>query len=130
MQPGRFSSLSRHQAWLVLQALGLFDLVPGGPRLRSRTYPHDSDAASTSQWLRDLKSDRQLLSDTLIQAEVTDDVLVLMLSDLYQVNNRSLVSVLEEELESKGFHVADFCSREHDAKKRSFAHAASLAAAA
>jgi hypothetical protein len=95
-----------------------------------KAYPDDSDPASTVAWLRNLKSDHQALSDTLIPTEITDDVLVLLLSDLYQINNRSLVAVLEDELEAKSFNVRDFCFREKEAKERSFAQAALLAAAA
>jgi hypothetical protein len=95
-----------------------------------KAYPDDSDPASTAAWLSELKSDPQALSDTLIPAEVTEDVLVLLLSDLYQINNRSLVAVLEDELEARSFHLRDFWLREKEAKERSFAQAAVLAATA
>lgn len=63
-------------------------------------------------WLEGLRS-KTMPADTVILPEsVNEDALRLMLSDLYQINNRSLVDVLQEELADQGFQVSDWYSCE------------------
>lgn len=69
-------------------------------------------------WVGRATADMELVSETVIPGAVTEDVLIVMLSDLYQINNRSLCCVLEERLEAAGFDVRDFCLREDGARKR------------
>ena len=84
----------------------------------TRAYSDDGDLASNAKWIAELKAKASVKDETLLPDEVTADALVLMLSDLYQINNRSLVDVLEDELDTKGWNVRDFCSKEDEAKER------------
>lgn len=88
-----------------------------------RAYPEDTTTAQARKWIAELKENAELAVETRIPSEVTEDVLIMMLSDLYQINNRSLTEVLVEELERKGWNVADFCLREDHAKQRTLATA-------
>jgi hypothetical protein len=68
-------------------------------------YP-DSDGVE--QWIANLLGDKELREETIIPEVIGMDELILTLSDLYQINNRSLVSVLEERLLDKGFDVQEW----------------------
>lgn len=70
-------------------------------------YPGDRHA-----WLSGLPADQRLLDETVIPDVVNDDVLALVLSDLYQINNRSLVEVLSDKMTEKGYRVKDWWQRE------------------
>lgn len=58
----------------------------------------------------------------------TREVVSLMLSDLYAINNRSLCEVLVERLATKGFDVQDFFLTERDLKARYLASLQPMAA--
>lgn len=95
-----------------------------------RAYASDTSLKDSRKWVQELKADAVLQRETCVPELSEPDALTLMLADLYQINNRSLVYELEKELAKRGHKVDDFCFREKDAKARSFARAASLAAAA
>lgn len=82
--------------------------------LYREAYP-DSDE---TPWFADDINDKALLAETLVPTEVTEDVIVLMLSDLYQINNRSIVAVLEDALEGTGRFDQRFHLLEDAAKQR------------
>lgn len=63
-------------------------------------------------WLLALPGYKRLLDETVIPDTVNDDTLVLVLSDLYQINNRSLVEVLSNKMTEKGYRVKDWWKRE------------------
>lgn len=84
----------------------------------TRAYSDDGNYGSNANWVATLKAKDPLKAETLLPQAVTADALILMLSDLYQINNRSLVAVLEEELSAKGWKVSDFCFKEDEAKAR------------
>lgn len=81
-------------------------------------YPDENDRG---HWMRALVDDQKLASETVIPAFIdgdNSDVLALMLSDIYQINWGSLVSVLEEKLTKKGYQVDDWYLREDDLRKK------------
>lgn len=96
----------------------------------SKAYPGDSPLKKTRKWVEELKADERTRRETVIPDLTEPDALLLVLSDLYQLNNRSLCDVLAKMFEARGYHVDDFCMREKEAKARSFERAAVLAAAA
>ncbi|HPA02578.1 MAG TPA: hypothetical protein PLK29_10225 [Chiayiivirga sp.] len=69
-------------------------------------------------WIEALLDDAGLAEETRLPAEPSLDAIVLMLSDLGQINNRSLVSVLAEALEDRGWPVARYWDLEDAAKAR------------
>lgn len=95
----------------------------------ARAY-RDTTLKQAQKWVQEMKSNDALRQETAIPELSEPDALTLMVADLYQINNRSMVDVLEKELAKRGHKVDDFCFREKDAKKRSFARAAVLASAA
>jgi hypothetical protein len=69
-------------------------------------YPDSSDGIE--QGMANLLNDVEIREETIIPESTGLDELKLMLSDLYQINNRSLVGVLEERLLDKGFDVQEW----------------------
>ena len=60
----------------------------------------------------EMMADQDLLAETLVPEEASLDSLRLMLSDLYQINNRSLVAELEPLPQAKGFDVRNWWQEE------------------
>ena len=69
-------------------------------------YTDSSDVKEQS--MANLMNDNEIREETIIPESIEIDELRLMLSDLYQINNRSLVEVLEERLLDKGFDVQEW----------------------
>ena len=69
-------------------------------------YPDSSDGIERG--MANLLNDEESRQETIIPESIGIDELRLMLSDLYQINNRSLVEVLEERLLDKGFDVQEW----------------------
>ncbi len=69
-------------------------------------YTDSSDGIEQS--MANLMNDKEIREETIIPESIEIDELRLMLSDLYQINNRSLVEVLEERLLDKGFDVQEW----------------------
>lgn len=67
--------------------------------------PDEDSYSEICNWIDGILADAELLAETLIPEEVTADVVILMLSDLYQINNRTLVAALEPHLKAEGFDV-------------------------
>ncbi len=59
-------------------------------------------------WIEALSQDKDLVSETLIPEAIGIPDLILMLSDLYQINNRTLVATLENHLMDWGIDVSDW----------------------
>lgn len=74
-------------------------------RVYAEAYP---DTTVEPGWTDRLVADVALREETIIPAAAGRDELLLMLSDLYQINNRSAVAVLEERLVERGFDVEDW----------------------
>jgi len=70
-----------------------------------QAYNPDDD---TINWIKSLPNDRALMEETILPENAGPEELGLMLHDLYQINNRSLVCVLEDALEERGIIVADW----------------------
>ena len=70
--------------------------------LYKQAYPGDDDVEC---WITGLLANNEIHQETIIPEHTGCDELILMLSDLYQINNRSLVSVLEESLMDKELDV-------------------------
>jgi len=80
----------------------------------------DTPLAEAREMFASILSDTSIKQNTILPTlPPTEDTLILLLSDLYQLNNRSLCDVLAERFASKGFEVDDFCLRE-DATKRAY----------
>jgi hypothetical protein len=77
--------------------------------LYKKAYP---DADNAESWLSALAKNEGLLLETLIPEIAGVDEFKLALSDLYQVNNRSLSSELEDALEEMGISVAEWWNDE------------------
>lgn len=73
---------------------------------------NDRDIGTALEWLASLPDDDALQAETLAPADAAHDTLVLMLSDLYQINNRALVSVLEDKLAALGHDVTNWFNEE------------------
>ena len=69
-------------------------------------YPDSSDGIERG--MATLLDGEEIREETIIPDSMGLDELRLMLSDLYQINNRSLVGVLEERLLDKGFDVQEW----------------------
>ena len=80
-------------------------------RLYRDAYP--DDAGNAEDWITALLQDESLRAETLIPNEAGLDEWVLLLSDLSEINNHSLVGVLTSRLTSLGYAV-DECSNEVD----------------
>lgn len=65
-------------------------------------YPEDTTFDDCQRWTSELRDDMKIRAETLIPADSSPAVVGLMLNDLYQINNRSLVAELEERLEAAG----------------------------
>ena len=65
-------------------------------------YSHDSIIEVVRSWVDGIRTDGRLKSETIVPSDPSPEVLGLMLDDLYQINNRSLVMELEERLEAAG----------------------------
>lgn len=74
-------------------------------RVYAEAYP---ETTIEPGWTDRLVADTALRDETMIPAAAGRDELLLMLSDLYQINNRSVVAVLEERLAERGFDVGDW----------------------
>ena len=70
-----------------------------------QAYNPDDDEIN---WIRQLPSDQSLLDETIVPGQAGPDELALILHDLYQINNRSLVCVLEAILAERNLLVADW----------------------
>lgn len=80
----------------------------------------DTSLAEAREMFSSILADPSIRENTLLPTlPPTEDTLILLLSDLYQLNNRSFCDVLAERFASKGFEVDDFCLRE-DAVKRAY----------
>ena len=74
----------------------------------TKAYPEDQYC----EWVDEMMSDADLKAQTVIPDGVGEEVLMLALSDLYQINNRSLVGVLEVMFEACGQAVANWWKHE------------------
>lgn len=74
------------------------------------------DLETSVKWISELELDNRTVSETLIPQEISLDVLRLVLSDLYQINNRSLVEVLEDLMMKNGYPVDDYFLKEDQLK--------------
>lgn len=81
-------------------------------RSYQQAYPNEDRSPSALNWLRTITHDTALLAETIIPPETTLDTLRLALSDLYQINNRSLVMVLENKFKQQGYDVTDWWKQE------------------
>jgi len=70
------------------------------------------DESHDTGWIDALSQDKDLVSETLIPADIGVPELILMLSDLYQINNRTLVAALENHLMDWGIDVSDWYQHE------------------
>ncbi len=75
-------------------------------------------AENECAWIEALSEDRNLIEETRLPAEPSMDAFVLMLADLYQINNRSLVAVLADALQARGWPLERYWEREDAAKAR------------
>lgn len=75
-------------------------------------YPDRPRSSTTLDWLTTLTKNSALQAETCVPADTTTDHLMLVLSDLYQINNRSVVSVLEEAFTAHGFAVDTWWTHE------------------
>ena len=67
-------------------------------------------AAEELEWLRSLSSNQSLFDETVIPECAGPNELAFMLSDLYAINHRSLVCVLEDIFQIREIPVADWLS--------------------
>ena len=67
-------------------------------------------AAEDLDWLRGLSSNQSLIDETVIPESAGPHQLAFMLRDLYAINHRSLVCVLEDIFQSREIPVADWLS--------------------
>lgn len=74
----------------------------------AQAYPDEDSYSETCVWVEEMQANAGLLAETVIPEEVTADTVLLMLSDLYQINNRSVVEALSPHLEAKGFEVGNW----------------------
>lgn len=65
-------------------------------------YPDQSTFEHTRRWVDGIRADGRLAGETIVPPDASPEALGLMLSDLYQINNRSLVAELEERFTSAG----------------------------
>jgi len=80
----------------------------------------DTPLSESREMFASILADPSIQRNTLLPTlPPTEDTLILLLSDLYQLNNRSFCDVLAERFASKGFEVDDFSLRE-DATKRAY----------
>lgn len=70
-----------------------------------QAYNPDDD---TINWIRSLPKNQALIEETILPENTGSEELGLMLYDLYQINNRSLVCALEDILEERGIAVGDW----------------------
>jgi hypothetical protein len=89
----------------------------------------DTTLAGARRLMRRLKADAELARETIMPAEPTVDALMLALSDLYQINNRSLVEVLETKALEKGIDLGRWCFEEERLKAESRARVVASAGA-
>lgn len=68
----------------------------------TQAYGPDRDIIG---WIRELSSNPSLLEETVAPENAGTDELTLMLQDLYAINNRALVCVLEDIFEERGITV-------------------------
>lgn len=80
-------------------------------------YGKEEPESDNPVWIDRLDDDAALASETIVP-EVSRDSLVVMLRDLYQVNNRSLVAELAERLTAVGRDMRDWWRVEDEAKAR------------
>lgn len=80
-------------------------------------YGKEEPESDNPVWIDRLDDDAALIGETIVP-EVSRDSLVVMLRDLYQVNNRSLVAELAERLAAVGHDTRDWWRVEDEAKAR------------
>ncbi len=68
----------------------------------AEAYRSDTPLEEAKAWVADMLADERLAQETVIPRGAGRTALSLALSDLYQVNNRSLVEVIEEKLRAAG----------------------------
>ena len=68
----------------------------------AEAYRSDTAPDEARDWVADLLADNELADETVIPKGKGRKALSLALQDLYQINNRSLVEVLEESLRAAG----------------------------
>lgn len=73
-------------------------------------------AETEDAWIEALRGDLALVAETLLPIEPSLDAITLMLSDLSQINNHSLVTVLAEALLARGWPVEAYWKQVDDAK--------------
>lgn len=74
-------------------------------------YLEDSTMTGTRTWVKKLLANGDVISETVIPECCSANVVRLALADLHQINNRSLVEVLEERLSTLGMDVSDWEER-------------------
>lgn len=82
------------------------------PALHRLAYPDLPAQAGSEDWGLTLRHDSALLTETLIPHALSRDSLRLLLYDLYQINNRSFVEVLETAFEECGYPAQDWSDHE------------------
>lgn len=80
--------------------------------LHREAYPKEGSQSDTDHWTTTLLHDQSLREETLLPQQLTLDALRLLLSDLYQINNRSFVDVLEQAFHDCGYDVSDWHTHE------------------
>ena len=68
----------------------------------AEAYPADTAPDEAKAWVADMLADPRLAGETAIPKGTGKKTLSLALQDLYQINNRSLVEVLEEKFRAAG----------------------------
>lgn len=78
----------------------------------------DTPLEEAREMFASILADPSIRQTTLMPAlPPTKETLILLLSDLYQLNNRSFTDVLCQRFASKGLEVDDFCLREDTVKR-------------
>lgn len=89
----------------------------------------DTSLSQAKKMVKDIVEEQTSRAEVILpDLPPSRDVIALMLSDLYAINNRSLCEVLVSKLARKGFDVDDFCLVERDLKANYLAALQRLAA--
>lgn len=83
----------------------------------NEAYPGDDPLESTQAWVAELPKREALVKETILPS-LSNESLMLALSDLYQINNRTLVCILEERLSAAGHDVSKWCLREDELRRQ------------
>lgn len=70
------------------------------------------------RWVKKLRANTAVAEETVIPDKITDDVVVLMLSDLYENNNQLLTAILLRALHREGWKVTNVARRASEIKTR------------